>query len=165
MCHHTCWVILPADPNCLPKGCMSLAASHHQDMVFLSLELCWQNMERREQPVRVMKHLCATAQDHTATLCQPWVCWLHTVPVFPRSTRGHPGTPELHMDRTPGPAGVPTSHSPNGGGSSTRWLRPKPWMQEGAASQSVFLLWTMVPTALPALCAKSADSGCLIQPP
>lgn len=29
VCHHTCCVILPADPNCLPKGCISLAVSPH----------------------------------------------------------------------------------------------------------------------------------------
>lgn len=64
VCHHTCYVILPADPNCLPEGCIALAASHHQDTVFLSLELCLQNLERGE-PVWAMKHLCAATQGHT----------------------------------------------------------------------------------------------------
>lgn len=90
VCPHTCWVILPVDSNFLPKGCISLAASLHQDMVFLSLELCLQNLERREQPVWAMKHICASAQGHTATrtLCQLWVCWLHRAPCLPKECMG-----------------------------------------------------------------------------
>lgn len=73
----------------------------------------------------------------------------------PLSSQGVHGscthTPEQHTGRTPGSARTPASHSPNGAGSSPRWPWPKPWLQEGAASQSISLLWAERPTALPTL--------------
>lgn len=91
-------------------------------MVFLSLELWLQNLERGELPVWAMKHLCTAAQGHTATgtLCQPCVCCLHTAPVFPRSAWGLPTHPwDIHTARTPRPARAPTAQTvvaaPQGG--------------------------------------------------
>lgn len=153
VCHHTCYVILPADPNCLPEGCIALAASHHQDTVFLSLELCLQNLERRE-PVWAIKHLFAAAQGHTATgtLCEPWVCWLHRAPAFPRSAWGPPGTLSCtqvgHLGQPqlqPLTAQMGMS-APQGGHDQSHGCR-----QEQPSTQSISLLWAVVPTALPTL--------------
>lgn len=103
------WVILPADPTCLPKGSASLVswqrgretANHHQDGTIPSLELCLQQMGR---PCPTHERDLPLAPQHSPSSLG--VSWDH--PATPWATLL--GQPELpHPKRQQEPCEVPTA--------------------------------------------------------
>lgn len=126
--------------------------------------------KRWKEPVRLIKRSTKersstraetfpfpTAQDHTATgrLCQPWGCQLHNSTCLAQRWAGaiQPplGSTQAATLGQPGlqpPAAQMVVGAPRGAHGH------RAGMQEEAASQTTSLMWAMVPTALPTLCAK-----------